>query len=77
MGGGAERGRKLAEEDAVLAGSRAGKSLRAIAVDLWGTDRVAADWHPDGWMRAKVRRLVRQARAAARTGSGDDAAGTP
>ena len=40
----------------VLAGLRSGKSMREIAVDLYGADRVAADWHGGGRMRAKVRR---------------------
>ncbi len=40
----------------VPAGLRSGKSMREIAVDLCGADRVAAGWHGDGRMRAKVRR---------------------
>ena len=50
---------------AVLAGLRAGKSVREIAVELYGADLVAAEWSDyGGWMRAKVRRLARRARAA-------------
>ena len=30
-----------------LAGRRAGKSLREIAVDLYGRERVDADWRAD------------------------------
>ena len=52
----------------VLAGLRSGKSVREIAVDLYGADRVAAGWHGDGRMRAKVRRLVQRARAASEKG---------
>ena len=59
------------------AGIRSGKSRREIAVDLYGEDRVAADWDLNGWMRAKVRRLVRHARAASSVGSGGADAGTP
>ena len=59
------------------AGIRSGKSRREIAVDLWGENRVAADWHPGGWMWAKVRRLVRHARAGSSAGSGGADAGTP
>ena len=44
------------------AGLRAGKGLRQIAVDLYGAARVDAEWTPDGWMRVRVRRLVRRAR---------------
>ena len=40
---------------------RAGRSLREIAIDLFGAERVAAEWHPDGSMRADVRRLVQRA----------------
>ena len=46
-----------------LAGRRAGKSLREIAIGLWGRERVEADWHADGGMRAKLRRLLRRAEA--------------
>ena len=49
-----------------VAGLRAGKPLRAIAVDLYGRERVDAEWHADGWMRANVRRL--RCRAKARSG---------
>ena len=51
-----------------LAGIRSGKSMRKIAVDLYGEDQVAADWHSASWMRAKVRRLVSRARAASDEG---------
>ena len=59
-----------------LAGLRSGKSMREMAVDLYGADRVAADWHDDSGMsgmRAKVRRLVNRARAE--SGTGPDNAG--
>ena len=52
----------------VLAGIRSGKSMREIAVGLYGAERVAADWHVDSRMRAKVRRLVYRARAASDEG---------
>ena len=62
----------------VQAGRKARKSLREIAVDLFGVDtgsasgagRVAAEWHPDGWLRARVRRMLQRARAAAKRGPG-------
>ena len=38
------------------AGLRAGKGLRAVAIDLFGVGRVDAEWTPDGPMRATVRR---------------------
>ena len=50
------------------AGWRAGKSYREIAVDLYGADPVDAEWRRDGWMRARVRRLVHRAHAAAKRG---------
>ena len=37
-------GGDAAVQAAVLAGLRAGKSVREIAVDLYGADRVAAEW---------------------------------
>ena len=39
----------------------AGRSLRQIAVDLYGAARVAEDWHSDGSMRGCVRWRVKQA----------------
>ena len=39
----------------------AGRSLRLIAVDLYGAARVAKEWSPDGCMRGRVRWRVRQA----------------
>ena len=65
-------------EAVVQAGRKARKSLREIAVDLFGADpgsasgagRVAAEWHPDGPMRARVRRMLQRARAAAKRGPG-------
>lgn len=51
----------LAEADTVLAGSRAGKSLRAIAVDIYGREQVDADRHADSGKRAKLRRRLGRA----------------
>ena len=45
----------------VLDGKLAGRSLRLIAVDLYGAARVAAEWRSDGAMRARVRWRVKQA----------------
>lgn len=50
--------------DATLAGA----SLREIADGLFGADAVAADWHADGDLRARVRRLVRRGDALMRGG---------
>ena len=60
-----------------LAGLRSGKSMREIAVDLYGADEVAADWHVDSRMRAKVRRLVDRARAASDERPDNAGSGTP
>ena len=60
-----------------LAGIRSGKSMREIAVDLYGADAVAADWHSDSRMRAKVRRLASRARAAPDEGPVNAGPGTP
>ena len=48
-----------------LDGHVAGKSTREIAVDLYGAERVAAEWNPEGALRAHTRRLVRKALAHA------------
>ena len=71
-------------EEAVAAGLRAKKPHREIAVDLFGAPRAAAEWHADGGMRTRVRRLVDRVRRAAAGGPpgspgrapGDDAGGT-
>ena len=55
-------------------GPRDGRPLREIAVEMYGADpgsesgagRVDAEWHPDGWMRATVRRRLRRSRRLAR-----------
>ena len=44
-----------------LDGRLAGKSLRQIAVDLYGEARVAEEWRSDGSMRGRVRWRVKQA----------------
>ena len=58
-----------------LDGRQAGKSVRQIAEDLFGSRRVAADWHPDGDLRAKTRRRIRKACALMERGYRDIAAG--
>ena len=59
------------EEAVALAGWRAGRPLRGIAVELYGPEKVEACWHDDSAMRSKVRRLL--ARAEARTDAGREA----
>ena len=44
-----------------LDGRLGGKSLREIAVDLYGEARVARDWSSDGSMRGRVRWRLKQA----------------
>ena len=46
-----------------LDASQDGASLREIAEGLFGTSEVAADWHADSALRARVRRLVQRGRA--------------
>ena len=48
-----------------LDGQRAGKSMREIAEDVFGAERVAAEWSADGGVRLQTRRLVQKARAHA------------
>ena len=45
----------------VLDARLAGRSLRLIAVDLYGEARVAEEWNSDGSMRGRVRWRVKQA----------------
>ncbi|MDL5364214.1 DUF2285 domain-containing protein [Xanthomonas sp. NCPPB 2654] len=50
--------------DATLAGA----SLRKVAEGLFGAEAIAADWHKDSALRARVRRLVRRGDALMRGG---------
>ena len=72
-----DAGEDAAMRAIVLAGLRSGKSLRRIAIDLYGADRVGADWHGPSGMRAKVGRLVNRARAAPDEGPDEAGPGTP
>ena len=45
-----------------LDGDDAGKSMREIAVDVYGAERVAAEWTLDRVLRAQTRRLLCKAR---------------
>lgn len=51
-----------------LDGTLAGASLRTVAGVLFGDAVVARDWHADGALRARVRRLVRRGRGLMRGG---------
>ena len=51
--------------------------MREVAEELFGRRRVAADWHPDGDLRAKTRRRIRKAVAMTEYGYRDLAAGRP
>ena len=57
-------------EAVALAGWRAGRSLREITVELYGSEKVEACWHDDSAMRSKMRRLLSRARAKADTAAG-------
>ena len=59
------------------AGIRSAKSIRDISIDLYCADEVAAGWHSDSRMRAKMRRLVNHVRAASGAGARSAASGTP
>ena len=72
----------MAAEAIALAGLRAGKSPREIAVDLYGREQVDADWHADSAMRsdaaaagaARAGRIGRRRLSNAMT-AGEDAEG--
>ena len=51
-----------------LDGYDAGKSMREIAVDLYGAEKVTAEWTFDSVLRARMRRLVCKAWAYAKRG---------
>ena len=41
-----------------LGGHRAGKSMREIAEDMFGAERVAAEWSANSGVRLRTKRLV-------------------
>ena len=41
------------------------KGMREIAEDLYGAERVAAEWGPDSGLRARTRRLIGKAQGHA------------
>ena len=59
----------------VLDARLAGKSWRETAVDLYGAQRVAAEWHTESWMRSLVRRRDKKARFLMEGGYRDLVAG--
>ena len=72
-----DAGEDAAMRAIALAGLRSRKSMREIAIDLYGADHVARDWHGDSWMRAIVKWLVDRARAALDEGPDEAGPGTP
>ena len=53
-----------------LAGWRAGKSLREIAVEHYGREQVDANWHADTPLRSKMQRSSYRAQASPGAGPG-------
>ena len=47
----------------VLDGLRAKKKPRQIAEDIFGAERVAAEWSTGDWMRSQLRRWIDKAEA--------------
>ena len=65
--------RRLTTRDSATDGDRelrigraAGKSLREIAEDLYGPERVAPNWDGNSVLRARTRRLLRKIQVHAR-----------
>jgi len=58
----------MAAEYIAPAGRRIGKPLQKTAVHLHGREEVGAWWRAGGWMRARQRRLLRQAEARSGVG---------
>ena len=68
-----EAGRR-AQEAVALAGWRAGRPLREIAVEIYGWEAVEACWDDNSsGMRSIMRRLLSRARAKAAAGTDPDA----
>ena len=47
----------------MLEADQQGRTRREIAELLWGSERVAEEWYPDGWMHGRVKRRLADARA--------------
>ena len=45
-----------------LGAAEAGRSHRDIAVGFWGEEDVGKEWEPNGWMKSRIKRLLRKAR---------------
>ena len=62
-------GAGLRREDRALAkvldGLKTERTPRRMAEDIWGAERVAAEWNADSWMRSQIRRWVPKAQALA------------
>ena len=52
----------------VLDGRTAGRSMREIAADLYGSVRVASDWGSNSVLCARTRRLIRRSQDQAERG---------
>ena len=48
-----------------------------MAEDIWGAERVAAEWSSDSWMRSQIRRWKQKARGLADGGWRDLVPHTP
>ena len=55
-------GRNEGEVLTALALEAAGATHRDIAVAIWGEDKVAREFDPDGWMHSRVKRRLRRGR---------------
>jgi len=49
-------------------GLEANRTPRGIAEEIWGAERVAAEWSSESWMRSQIRRWIPKARALAAGG---------
>ena len=50
----------------VLEGEAEDRSHREIAAQIWGRDRVDAEYYTDGWMHSRIKRRLRKAKAILR-----------
>ena len=46
-----------------LEGEAEGRTHRQIAAEIWGRDRVDAEYYTDGWMHSRIKRRLKKAKA--------------
>ena len=57
------RGTGIASFCWALEGEAEGRTQREIAAEIWGQERVDAEYYADGWMHSRIKRRLKKAKA--------------